>query len=98
MAVYITHNTCIYIFIHVGNYTYAAVRGHETYELLRDSLSPVWRQVAELIHNPAVCIDGRDYTLEIVYGADYKVHAHEEHAKIPHYYHTHHVCHSTFCL
>ena len=53
---YHTQHTCIYIFIHVGNYTYAAVRGHETYELLRDSLSPVWRQVVELIHDPAVCI------------------------------------------
>ena len=49
---------------HVGNHTYAAVWRHETYEFLWDCFAPVWSQVADLTHNPIVCMDGRNYTLQ----------------------------------
>ena len=57
----------------IGNHTYASARGHETYEFLRDCFAPVWREVAALIDNPVVVANGREYTLDIVCGSDYKV-------------------------
>lgn len=82
-TVHHTQHTWIHILLHVGYYTYAAVKGHETHKLLRNSISHVWRQVADLINDPVVSVDGWDYTLEVACGADYKVHA--QHAK--YYYH-----------
>ena len=56
-----------------GNHTYAVARGQESHEFLRDCFEPVWGDVVELLNNPVVCVDGTDYTLEVVCGSDYKV-------------------------
>ena len=62
--------------MHVGNHTFASVRGHETFEFLRDSLAPVWNEVGELTANPTLCVNDVQYSLQVVFGADYKVGMH----------------------
>ena len=52
----------------LGNHTFAAVRGCESYKLL-SSLSPVIDEINSLIQSPTV--DG--YDIELVLGGDYKV-------------------------
>ena len=53
---------------------FASVRGHETFEFLRDSLVPVWNEVGELTSHPTLCINDRQYmySLPVVFGTDYK--------------------------
>ena len=56
-----------------GNHTFASARGSETYEFLRNCFAPVWLELAQLIANPVVHVQGVDYNLDIVCGSDYKV-------------------------
>ena len=62
--------------MHVGNHTFASVRGHETFAFLRDSLAPVWNEVGELTTHPTLCVNDVQYSLQVVFGADYKVGTH----------------------
>ena len=52
----------------VGNHTFAAIRGSESYHLL-SSLSPVVDEINSLIKTPIV--DG--YDVDVQLGGDYKV-------------------------
>ena len=62
-----------YIGFHIGNYTYASVKGVKDYNFLKASFAPVWEEVGELIANPVVHLEGQEYQLDIVFGSDYKV-------------------------
>ena len=62
--------------MHVGIHTFASVRGHETFEFLRDSLGLVWNEVAEVTSHPTLCVNDVQYSLQVVLGADYKVGMH----------------------
>ena len=55
-------------FLHVGNHTFAAIHGSESYHL--SSLSPVVDEINSLIRSSTV--DG--YDVDILVGGDYKVH------------------------
>ena len=55
-------------FSHVGNHTFVAVRGSESYSLL-ESLKDVFVAINDLIKHPEV----EGYRLHIVVGGDYKV-------------------------
>ena len=79
--------------MHVGNHTFASVRGHETFEFLRDSLAPVWNEVGELTSNPTLCVNDVQYSLQVVFGADYKVGMHV--LKLADVHKS--TCNSTFC-
>ena len=57
----------------IGNHTYASVKGPEDYDFLKASFEPVWEEVGEVISNPVVEIREHHYTLDIVFGSDYKV-------------------------
>lgn len=59
--------------IFAGNHTYAVARGQESHDFLRDCFNLVWGDVVELFNNLVVCVNGTDYTLAVVCGADYKV-------------------------
>ena len=67
---------CLKSCLHLGNHTYASVRGPEAYEFLKASFEPVWKELGELIADPTVHIKDHDYRLNIVFGSDYKVHTH----------------------
>ena len=56
-----------------GNHTFAAVRGHESYDLLSSAFSHVFEEVNSVIEDPYIEIDGETWKLEIVAGGDYKV-------------------------
>lgn len=49
--------------MHLGNHTFASVRGHETFEFLRDSLAPVWNEVGELTSHPTLCVNDVQHSL-----------------------------------
>lgn len=55
-----------------GNHTLAAVRGGESYKLL-SSLGPVLEELNDLVEDPKLRIAGRDISLDIVLGGDFKV-------------------------
>ena len=57
----------------VGNHTFAAVKGPEDYAFLKACFAPVWEELDELISHPVVNVNTRQHTLNIVFGADYKV-------------------------
>ena len=73
-----THIEVLHVHVHVyvGNHTYASARGHETFEFLRDCFAPVWKEVDELTSNPTLCVNDVQYSLQVVFGADYKVRMH----------------------
>lgn len=56
-----------------GNYTFAAVKGTESYSLLQSSLKDVWNDINSLPENPRIEICGRRQELHIVIGGDLKV-------------------------
>lgn len=60
-------------FLHVGNHTYAAVKGGESYSFLKECFAPVWQEVAGIILDPTFVVGEELIHLEIVYGADFKV-------------------------
>ena len=55
------------------NHTFATVKGPEDYAFLKACFVPVWEEIDELISHPVVNVNGRQHTLNIVFGADYKV-------------------------
>ena len=57
----------------VGNHTFAAVRGGESYELLKLAFRPAIEEVNAVIADPFVEVDGKRIKLDIVLGSDYKV-------------------------
>ena len=63
----------VYMGFHIGNHTYASVKGVEDYDFLKACFAPVWEEVGELIANPVVYLEGQEYQLNIVFGSDYKV-------------------------
>lgn len=70
-----TFNSAIF-YLHVlytGNHTFASVKGPQEYSFLKASLEPVWEELNELIRNPSITHNGRDISLNIVFGSDYKV-------------------------
>ena len=64
--------------VSTGNHTFASVKGPEEYEFLKAALDPVWENLAELIADPYIHIDGHQY--HIVFGSDYKVYTVHVHA------------------
>ena len=56
----------------LGNHTFASVKGPEEYGFLKSSLEPVWNELGELIADPTLQIDEKEYDLNIVFGSDYK--------------------------
>ena len=63
---------CQYVLL-LGNHTFAAVKGSESYELLSSAFAPVFQELNEAIVNPCVEINGVHYELDLVFGSDYKV-------------------------
>ena len=57
-----------------GNHTFAAVKTTEKYELLRDSLKPVFKELNSLIQKKKIMIGGTTVALDFVFGSDLKVH------------------------
>ena len=51
----------------------AAVRGHESYELLSSAFSPVFEELNAALAEPYIMIDGVKWELDIVFGSNYKV-------------------------
>ena len=56
-----------------GNYTFASVKGTESYLLLQTSLKDVWNNINSLLENPRIKICGRSQELHIVIGGDLTV-------------------------
>ena len=40
---------------------------------MKERFAPVWKELADLIADPKVIVNGQTYTLDIVCGSDYKV-------------------------
>lgn len=59
-----------------GNHTFAAVKISEKYELLRDSLKPVFKELNSLIKKKKIVIGGTTVALDFVFGSDLKVPVH----------------------
>ena len=59
--------------MYIGNHTFAVIKGAEEYVLLKEGLSPVLRQVNDLIEGHALELQGTIYELNVVLGGDYKV-------------------------
>ena len=56
-----------------GNYTFATVKGTESYLLLQTSLKDIWNNINSLLENPRIKICGRSQELHIVIGGDLTV-------------------------
>ena len=56
----------------LGNHTFAAVRGTESYSRLQ-SLAVVLEEMNSLIADPYIDVEGRRWQLHILLGGDYKV-------------------------
>ena len=63
----------VYISTPLGNHTFASVRGPEEYNFLKACFAPVWQELQDLIADPYVYVEGREYSLNLVFGSDYKV-------------------------
>ena len=49
------------------------MRGPEEYNFLKAYFAPVWKELQDLIADPCVYVEGREYRLNIGFGSDYKV-------------------------
>ena len=61
----------LFFLMHLGNHTFAAVRGTESYSRL-PSLAVVLEEMNSLIANPYIDVESRQ-RLHILLGGDYKV-------------------------
>ncbi|XP_065175871.1 uncharacterized protein LOC135805713 isoform X2 [Sycon ciliatum] len=52
--------------------SFAALKGSETYETLRDGFKDVWTEINALIKDPTVKVGDKTVRLNIVFAADYK--------------------------
>ena len=57
----------------LGNHTFASLRGPEDYDFLKAGFEPVWKELQDLIADPFVYVEGKEYNLNIVFWSDYKV-------------------------
>ena len=62
------------LFSHIGNHTFAAVKGTESYNLLAAAFAEVFDEVNRLIADPVASAGGREWNLTFKLGSDYKVH------------------------
>ena len=60
----------VYMGFHIGNHTYASLKGVEDYDILKACFTSVWEEVGA---NPVVYLEGQEYQLDIVFSSDYKV-------------------------
>jgi hypothetical protein len=57
----------------IGSHTIAVVKGHESYELLKNSFSDLFRTVNRIIKEGKITVCERDIPVEKFLGGDYKV-------------------------
>jgi uncharacterized protein (UPF0548 family) len=57
----------------LGSHTIGVVKGEESYEVLRDSFSDLFRTINKIIRAGKVSINNLDIPIEIFLGGDYKV-------------------------
>jgi len=51
----------------------AAIKAQESYEAFRDGFADAFASINQLIANPQITVDGKDYRVKILFCADYKV-------------------------
>lgn len=51
----------------------AAIKAQESYEAFRDGFADAFISINQLIANPQITVDGKDYRVKILFCADYKV-------------------------
>ncbi len=61
------------IHTHAGNYTFAAVRGQEGYDIPSAKLQLCIDEIHSLLDHPIMTVDGVPCALEFFLGGDYKV-------------------------
>lgn len=62
--------------LHVDVHTFAALEGHEGYEVLKGGFQPSLQEVNSLISDGFIECNGEKIQLEVYLGGDYKVNIH----------------------
>uniref|UniRef100_A0A1X7TWP4 Uncharacterized protein n=2 Tax=Amphimedon queenslandica TaxID=400682 RepID=A0A1X7TWP4_AMPQE len=53
-------------------HTLAVIKGEEKYDVIRNGLAPVIKEINEMVRKPSIIIQGVSYSLKFILGGDYK--------------------------
>lgn len=66
-------SVCAQHMMHIGNHTFAALRGKESYELISSAFHDLIQEINDVIDKGEIHIGEAKYQLQFLLGGDYKV-------------------------